>query len=72
MAYRLGFYDDGISFLVVSGQSLWLRVLPGGTCITQPRWIPVRRILGDWQDIRTGVSYLLLRFPKFFKLVVAC
>ena len=57
----------GISFRVVSGQSLWFRVLPGGTCISQPRRIPVR-ILGCRQDIWTGVSYLLLSFPKFFKL----
>ena len=33
---------------VVSGQSFWLRVLPGGARIAQPRWIPARRILGDW------------------------
>ena len=42
----IGFYGDGISFRVVSGQSFWLRVLPGGTCIAQPRWMPARRILG--------------------------
>ena len=61
-----------ISFRVVSGQSFWLMVLPGGACITQPRWIPVRRILGGWQDTWTGVSSLLLAFPEFFRLVVAC
>ena len=34
------------SFLVVFSQSFWLRVLPGGRCIVQPRWMPSRRILG--------------------------
>jgi len=48
MARNLGFYGDGISFWVVPGQSFWLKVLPGGTHIAQPRWIPVRRILGGW------------------------
>ena len=41
----LGFYGDGISFWVVSCQSFRLRVLSGGTCIAQPRWIPMRMIL---------------------------
>ena len=41
MAHRLGFYGDGISFQLVFGQSLLLRVLPGGTHIAQPRWMPV-------------------------------
>ena len=36
-AHSLEFYGDGISFWVVSGQSLWLQVLPGGTCIAQPK-----------------------------------
>ena len=30
MARSLGFYGDGISFRLVSGQSFCLRVLPGG------------------------------------------
>ena len=68
MAHSVQFYGDGISFQVVSGQSLRLRVLPGGARITQPRWIPARRILGDWED----VQHLLLTFPEFFPLVVAC
>ena len=29
-------YGDGISFQVVSGQSFWLRVLPGGMHMAQP------------------------------------
>ena len=47
MACNLQFYGDEISFWVVFGQSLWLRVLPGGACIAQSRWIPARRTLGD-------------------------
>ena len=41
-------YGDEMSFWVVSGQSFGLRVLPGGASIVQPRWVPARRILGDW------------------------
>ena len=52
---QFGFYGDGISFPVVFSQSFWLRVLPGGAHITQPRWIPARRILGGGR-IR-GVSF---------------
>ena len=42
-----GFYDDGIRFQVVFSQSFWLRIFPGGTHLVQPRWMPVRRTLGD-------------------------
>ena len=45
-ACSLGFYGDGVSFWVVFSQSFWLRVLPGGGCLVQPRWMPERRILG--------------------------
>ena len=45
MAYS-GFYGDGISFLVVFGQSFWFRVFPGGAYIAQQRSMAVRRILG--------------------------
>ena len=38
MAHGLRIYDGGVSCWVVSSQSVWLRVLPGGVCITQPRW----------------------------------
>ena len=34
------------SFTLVLSQSFWLRVLPGGACLVQPRWMPERRILG--------------------------
>ena len=55
VACRLGFYVDGISFWVVFGQLFWLRVLPGGTHITQPRWMLVRGILGGRRT--HGVSF---------------
>ena len=48
VARSLGFYGDGVNFRVVSGQSFWLSVLPGGTRITRPRWIAAKRILGCW------------------------
>ena len=46
VALSLGSDADGVSFRVVFGQSLWLRVLPGGAPIAQPRWMPVKRIQG--------------------------
>ena len=55
MPRSLGFHGDGISFQVVSGQSFWLRVLPGGAHVVQPRWMPERRILGSGQTC--GVSF---------------
>ena len=55
MARSLGFYGDGISVQVVFGQSFWLRVLPGGARLVQPRWMPERRILGGGQT--GGVSF---------------
>ena len=65
----LGFMVMGLisRFSLASHSDL---VLPGGTHMAQPRWIPVRRILGSWQDVWT-VSSLLLTFPEFFQLVVA-
>ena len=38
---------DEMSFQVVFGQSLWLRVLPGGARTAQPIWMPAREILGS-------------------------
>ena len=55
MACSLGFYGDGISFQVVLSQSFWLRVLPGGARLVQPRWMPERRILGGGRTC--GVSF---------------
>ena len=52
--HTLRFYGDGVTFRVVSGRSLWLRGLPGGACISQPRWMPARRILGA--DRMCGVT----------------
>ena len=44
VAFGLRFYDNEVSFQVVSGQSSWpifglTRVLPGGAYISQTRWI---------------------------------
>ena len=55
MACSLGFYGDGISFQVVLSQSFWLRVLPGGAHLVQPRRMPERRILGGCRT--GGVSF---------------
>ena len=55
MACSLGFYGDGISFRVVFSQSFWLEVLPAGSCLVQPRWMPERRILGGGRTY--GVSF---------------
>ena len=55
VARSLGFYGDGISFWVVFSQSFWLRALPGGARLVQPRWMPERRILGGGQTC--GVSF---------------
>ena len=55
MARSLQFYGDGISFQVVFSQLFWLRVLPGGARLIQPRWMTDRRILGGgWT---CGVSF---------------
>ena len=42
-------------FPVVLSQSFWLRVLPGGAHLVQPRWMPERRILGGGRT--GGVSF---------------
>ena len=55
VACSLGYYGDGISFRVVFSQSFWLRVLPGGARLVQPRWMPERRILGGGRTC--GVSF---------------
>ena len=55
MALQSRFYGDGIHFQVVFSQSFWLRVLPGGTRLVQPRWTPERRILGGGRTC--GVSF---------------
>ena len=49
------FYGDGIRFWGVFSQSFCLRVLSGGARLVQPRWMPMRRILGGgWT---CGVSF---------------
>ena len=55
MWLTVGFYGDGINFRVVFGQWFWHRLLPGGTPIAQPRWMPVKRILGDGRSC--GISF---------------
>ena len=55
VALSRGFYGDGISFRVVFSQLFWLRVLPGGARLVQPRWMPERRILGGGRTC--GVSF---------------
>ena len=45
LACSLRFYGDGINFWIVFGQLFCLRVLPDGTHVAQPRWIPAR-VLG--------------------------
>ena len=69
MAHSLGFNGDGFSFLVFTGQSFWLRVLPGGACIAQPRCMPAR-ILGGGRHVTSpfdrsqtlliGVAYIFM------------
>ena len=48
VALTLRFYGKGVSFQVVSGQSLWVKILLSGMCIALQRWIPVRKILAGW------------------------
>ena len=55
MSRSLGFYADGIRFRVVFSQSFWFRVLPCGTCLAQPKWMPERRIMGGGRTC--GVSF---------------
>ena len=55
----LGFMLMGlVSGLSLAKSLFWLRVLPGGADIAQPRWMPARRILGD------GRTHGLLWAPK--------
>ena len=74
VAYSHGFYGDRIHFQVVSGQPsclylylIQLRILLGGACISQPRWIP------EWNLPDVGRIYvsslLLLAPPEFSQLV---
>ena len=44
-----------VNFQVVVGQSSWLRELPGGEGIAQPKWMPLRRTLGGGRTC--GVSF---------------
>ena len=64
VAPSLGFNGDDFSFQLFTGQSFWLRVLPGSACIAQPRCMPAR-ILGGMID----TWHLLWTFPRLFWLV---
>ena len=67
MAFSLRFYGDRISFWVVFSESFLLRVLPGGACLVQPRWMPERKILGGGQ---TGVCFcLFLNSSSWWRLI---
>ena len=53
MACSLGFYGDGITFLVVLSQSFWLRVLPGSAHLVQPNGCQRK---GFWEVVGHVVS----------------
>ena len=63
-AHSLEFYGDASSFWVVSGQSLWLQVLPGSTCIAQPQM--------DSSEEDSGRLVGHTGSPFDFFLMVAC
>ena len=73
MACSLGFYGDRISFWIFPGQSFWLRVLPGGARLDQPRWVPERRILGGGRTrgVSLSLSLFFLTIRELFWLMVA-
>ena len=53
MARSLWFHGDGIVLSLANHSDS--EVLPGGGRLVQPRWMPVRRILGGGQTC--GVSF---------------
>ena len=53
-----------MEFQVVSGQSLWLQVLPGGTCIAQPKM--------DSNEEDSGRLAVHMGSPFDLFLMVAC
>ena len=71
MAQSVRFYGNGVSFCIwpvifLGSYLVSLRVLSSGACISQPRWIPVQRILGGWQNILcTGISCLPVAPPEY-------
>ena len=71
VARSLRFYGDEICFWVVFRQSFWLRVLPGGARIAQPRWMPERRILGGGRTC--GISFWpSLNSSSWWWLIALC
>ena len=72
VARSLGFYGDGISFRLVSGQSFCLRVFPGGAGSCLAKTDSSEEDSGRLVD---HVDWRLLSpfdFPEFLRLVVAC
>ena len=65
MAHSFGFYGDGFSTQVFSDQSLWLRVLPGGSYIAQP-------ILRGGRTCGISFSIFLKTPPVGSGLLVLC
>lgn len=62
---QLQVFGNGVSFQVVCGPSSCLahisselRVLPGDTCRSQPRWIPAPSILGAWASLPSYWPFL--------------
>ena len=73
MSQGVRFYGNGVSFriwpvILLGSYLVSLRVLSSGACISQPRWIPVQRILGGWQ----GMLWASLPSapPEYFRLVL--
>ena len=50
---------------------VWFRVLPGGTCIAQPRWKPTQRILGGWSS-PSSLFWSLPNVPSQFSAAAPC
>lgn len=70
MAMRLVFQVVSVPSTCLCPSLVWLRVLPSGMCISQPRWIPAWIFLRGWQGILwAGGPSLLVAPPEFSMLV---
>ena len=74
VAFHLGFYDDGISFWVISSQSLWFSIFSGGTRIVQQKCLPMRRTLGGARHVASSSDYsqILLLVSSVFLTRTSC
>ena len=74
VAFDLGFYEDGISFWVISSQSPWFRIFSGGTCIVQQKCLPMRRTLGGARHVASSSDYsqILLLVSSVFLTRTSC